>query len=273
MPFKIPNDLPELYYSASTHTHNPYMCEESKKSEATCFQLNATAIHSPHASRFDKQTHILGRETQGEISRYRPLVAALFFCRLHAHSAQSAHKQEVYERCMWAEWQRLLGCVDGKCVCVCVCLHLRSCVWILKGCWPLEEVICLACLFSCYFHTCSFFSTTFSTPSEAPVVCTLNVCSIIWVFRWVKYCDDQFFWPVWGQRVALFLPPFVLPVHIPDNLTQPLLRETLVLLPPADLPLISISSISVTVNSPSLKHTQWEMCWQANWGGKVTANR
>lgn len=145
-------------------------------------------------------------------------------------------------------------------VCVCVCLHLRSCVWILKGCWPLEEVICLACLFSCYFHTCSFFSTTFSTPSEAPVVCTLNVCSIIWVFRWVKYCDDQFFWPVWGQRVALFLPPFVLPVHIPDNLTQPLLRETLVLLPPADLPLISISSISVTVNSPSLKHTHSEKC-------------
>lgn len=72
----------------------------------------------------------------------------------------------------------------------------------------------------------------------------------------MKHCDDQFEGLSDMTTCCFVLTPFVLLVRIPANLTQPLLRETLVLLPPADLPLISISSISVTVNSPSLKPTQ-----------------
>lgn len=78
---------------------------------------------------------------QGEISRCRLLCSNTSAFQIHAHTV--AHKQEVvWERCMWAQWQRLLVCIGGKFTCLCVCVFLqgclRSCMWILKGCWPLK---------------------------------------------------------------------------------------------------------------------------------------
>lgn len=29
-------------------------------------------------------------------------------------------------------------CIGGKCICVFLHTCLRGCMWILKGCWPLE---------------------------------------------------------------------------------------------------------------------------------------
>lgn len=59
---------------------------------------------------------------QGEISRCRLLCSNTSAFQIHTHTV--AHKQEVvWERCMWAQWQRLLVCIGGKFTCLCVCSY------------------------------------------------------------------------------------------------------------------------------------------------------